>query len=585
MICRRWSRRLAPRIHFVHLRNVRRDSEEVPCSFFEDEHLAGQADMVAVIAALLAEEKRRRAEGRSDAEIPMRPDHGQEILDDLKRGAQPGYPAIGRLKGLAELRGVMTALGHPSARPLMPRLMRTTGLPAGVRIPGHDRRAAAGIVHLGVGAFHKAHQAVYTDDAMAQSGGDWMIDGVSLRSSDVADALNPQKGLYTLITRGREGVSARIVGSIRRVLVAPRRSGAGAGGARQAGHAYRQPDDHRERVRPRPEDGRARPQASGDRRRSRRPQQQSEAPSASSSPRCTCVRRFSLPPFTLLSCDNLPSNGKVLRRLVLEFAAERDPEMVSFIEDEVSFPSTMVDRITPASTEQTLADAERLTGRTDLAAVETEPFSQWIIEDDFVAGRPDWEAGGALFVGRRRALREDEAPDAQRRPFDARLCRLHRRAPLRARLHGRPGSRIAGPAPHERGGAHAGSGAGHRSRPICRRPRSTRFANPAIAHETWQIAMDGTQKLPQRLIEPATIALEQGLPLEPYAFAVAAWMRYALGVKENGEKYALRDPRAGRDRRADRRVSAPPARSSTGCSACPGYSPRNWRARTNGRAR
>jgi mannonate dehydratase len=105
---------LAPRIHFVHLRNVTRDSEEVPCSFFEDEHLAGQADMVAVIAALLTEEKRRRKEGRADVEIPMRPDHGQDILDDLKRGAQPGYPAIGRLKGLAELRGVMTALNHPT---------------------------------------------------------------------------------------------------------------------------------------------------------------------------------------------------------------------------------------------------------------------------------------------------------------------------------------------------------------------------------------------------------------------------------------------------------------------------------------
>jgi mannonate dehydratase len=105
---------LSPHIHFVHLRNVTRDSEEVPCSFFEDEHLNGQADMVAVIAALLAEEKRRRAEGRADAQIPMRPDHGQEILDDLKRGAQPGYPAIGRLKGLAELRGVMAALSHPT---------------------------------------------------------------------------------------------------------------------------------------------------------------------------------------------------------------------------------------------------------------------------------------------------------------------------------------------------------------------------------------------------------------------------------------------------------------------------------------
>ena len=109
------ARALADRIHFVHLRNVRRDTEEVPCSFFEDEHLAGQTDMVAVIAELLAEEKRRRAAGRKDAEIPMRPDHGQDILDDLKRGAQPGYPAIGRLKGLAELRGVMAALSHPVA--------------------------------------------------------------------------------------------------------------------------------------------------------------------------------------------------------------------------------------------------------------------------------------------------------------------------------------------------------------------------------------------------------------------------------------------------------------------------------------
>lgn len=106
-------RELAPRIHFVHLRNVSRDTEQVPCSFFEDEHLAGGTDMVAVVAALLTEERRRRETGRTDAEIPMRPDHGQDILDDLKRGAQPGYPAIGRLKGLAELRGVMAALSHP----------------------------------------------------------------------------------------------------------------------------------------------------------------------------------------------------------------------------------------------------------------------------------------------------------------------------------------------------------------------------------------------------------------------------------------------------------------------------------------
>jgi mannonate dehydratase len=105
--------RLGPRIHFVHLRNVSREAETVPCSFFEDEHLAGGTDMVAVVAALLKEEARRKQEGRVDCNIPFRPDHGQDILDDLMRGAQPGYPAIGRLKGLAEIRGIMRALEHP----------------------------------------------------------------------------------------------------------------------------------------------------------------------------------------------------------------------------------------------------------------------------------------------------------------------------------------------------------------------------------------------------------------------------------------------------------------------------------------
>ncbi len=105
--------RFASRIHFVHLRNVTRDTDSLPCSFFEDEHLEGGTDMVAVIAALLKEEQRRRDAGLADHRIPMRPDHGQEILDDLNRGAQPGYPAIGRLKGLAELRGIERALSHP----------------------------------------------------------------------------------------------------------------------------------------------------------------------------------------------------------------------------------------------------------------------------------------------------------------------------------------------------------------------------------------------------------------------------------------------------------------------------------------
>lgn len=104
--------RLGDRVHFLHLRNVKRESDALFGSFFEDEHLAGDTDMAALISAALDEEARRRAEGREDCSIPFRPDHGQDILDDLHRRAQPGYPSIGRLKGLAELRGVIAGLQH-----------------------------------------------------------------------------------------------------------------------------------------------------------------------------------------------------------------------------------------------------------------------------------------------------------------------------------------------------------------------------------------------------------------------------------------------------------------------------------------
>ena len=107
------ARRFAPRIHFAHLRNV---AKEADGSFEEAAHLAGDTDMVALVAALLTEERRRRDEGRTDAEIPFRPDHGHELLSDFDRDTHPGYPLIGRMRGLAELRGVVTALSHPGTR-------------------------------------------------------------------------------------------------------------------------------------------------------------------------------------------------------------------------------------------------------------------------------------------------------------------------------------------------------------------------------------------------------------------------------------------------------------------------------------
>jgi len=423
----------------------------------------------------------------------------------------------------------------------MTRLRSVEGLAAKIAVPRYDRGGSAGIVHIGVGAFHKAHQAVYTDDALARSGGPWMIDGVSLRSAAVADALNPQDGLYTLLTRGPERVTARIIGSIGRVLVAPRDPGSVIAALASADTRIVSLTITEKGYGLDPRTGgldRNHPAIAADLADRNNTQSALGFIVAALHLRMT----LSLPPFTVLSCDNLPSNGKVLRRLVLEFAALRDPAVVSFIDNEVSFPSTMVDRITPAATDQTLADAERLIGRADLAAVETEPFSQWIVEDDFVAGRPDWEAGGALFVG-------DVAPyeKMKLRMLNGAHSMLAYAGFIAGHAYVRDAMADGALASLARRHMEAAAGT---LDPVPGIDLSryaddlvSRFANPAIAHATYQIAMDGTQKLPQRLLEPATIALRKGLPLEAYAFAVAAWMRYVLGMKESGEKYALRDPR------------------------------------------
>jgi len=425
------------------------------------------------------------------------------------------------------------------------RLSAACHLSTGVAAPRYDRTRPSGIVHIGVGAFHKAHQAVYTDDALAQpgdaSGDDWMITGVSLRSADVAEALNPQDGLYTLLVRGPQGVSARVVGSIARVLVAPQDPAAvlealAAPSTRVVSLTITEKGYGID-----PATGgldRTHPSIAADLADPVHPQGAVgfivEA--------LRLRRERGLGGFTVLCCDNLPGNGRVVGRLVGEFAHERDAELARFIEAEVSFPSTMVDRITPASTERTFADVLELTGCEDRAAVETEPFSQWIVEDRFVAGRPHWEVGGALFV-------DDVAPYEKMKlrllngshsllayagflaghahvrdvMADADLVTLIDR-------HMRAAARTLSPVPGVDLDAYA-------------KDLRARFANPAIAHQTYQIAMDGTQKLPQRLLEPAAEAQAKDLPLDSYAFAVAAWMRYALGRKEDGEAYALRDPR------------------------------------------
>ncbi len=424
---------------------------------------------------------------------------------------------------------------------------------------------AGGTVHIGIGAFHRAHQAAFTDTALAAEGGDWRIRGVSLRSTDIADALNRQNGLYTLLERGRAGTSARVIASIERVIAGRRAPGAVL--AALADPATRivslTVTEKAYRIDRAIAGGKADPQSRagviGLRAQSLRRR-----------------RDAGVSPFTVLCCDNLPNNGGLVRARALEFTGSVDPNLRDWIAQTVAFPSTMVDRITPASTSQTIADAEKLTGLADLAAVETEPFCQWIIEENFTDGRPAWEAGGALFVEKVAPYEEMKlrmlngthsliayvgflsgcrcVRDAMGHPLLTQLVDRHLIAAA-ATLDPLDGIDFS----------------------VYGRALADRFANPAIAHETYQIAMDGTEKLPQRLLMPALHVLDSGRDVRPFAFAIAAWMRYCLGRTDSGEKYALRDPQEEKISAALRQTGGDPKAILDVLHALPGLFPKRLR--------
>lgn len=423
-----------------------------------------------------------------------------------------------------------------------PLLTNLDGLPVEVAVPAYDRSTLRlGIVHIGPGAFFRAHTAVYTDAAIALGGGDWGITAASLRSTDTVDALAAQNGLYTVLVRDTEGTAASVVGSVLSALAASREPEKLAALLANPQTRIVTLTVTEKAYGLDPLTGgldRSHPDVAADLAEPSRPRGVIGYLVEGLARR----RAANIAPFTPLCCDNLPSNGAILKRLVLDFAAERDAGLAEWIAANVPFPSTMVDRITPASTDTTLSDAERITGRRDLAAVETEPFSQWVIEDAFVSGRPDWDRAGALFVAdvapyEKMKLRmlngahsliaylgflagHEFVRDAMADPAFAALVRAHMRA----------AGKTLDPVPGIDLDVYADQ-------------LAARFANRAIAHRTYQIAMDGTQKLPQRLVEPAAILLERGENAGTYALAIAAWMRYGLGHDRNGKSYDLRDPR------------------------------------------
>jgi fructuronate reductase len=400
-----------------------------------------------------------------------------------------------------------------------------------------------GIVHLGPGAFFRAFNAVFTDNAMAQAGGDWGILAVSLRSRTARDQLDPQGGVFTSVTLDPDGQKPRVIGSIVRTLVAPEDPQAVVAAIAdpaikivsltitEKGYCTRSSSqvldfDH--------------PDIAHDILNPDRPLSAVGFIVAGLDAR----RRAGRAPFTVLSCDNLPSNGALARAIVLKFARQRDSELALWIAQTATFPATMVDRITPATTPEDIEKLAMQTGYYDAACVFHEGFRQWVIEDDFVDGRPAWDLAGAQFVEsveahetmKLRCLNGTHSTlaylgylagyetiaDTVSDPDFAALCDMLWREEIIPTLSQPNGEDLP---------AYCAS-------------LMQRYKNPAIQHRTWQIAMDGSQKLAQRLLGTIADILAQGRDPKGLILAVAGWMRYVGARDECDQPIDVRDPLA-----------------------------------------
>lgn len=396
-----------------------------------------------------------------------------------------------------------------------------------VQTGDYDRDTqSVGIVHFGIGAFHRAHQAWYTDAAMNAGERDWMITGVSLRSGSVADQLNPQDGMFTLTERSSRGRTTRVIGSVREVLIAG--DGQDAIVARIAS-----PDCHvisftvTEKGYCRTTDG----------------DLDFEAAAAGFYPIVTDAlhrrRAAGLGGLTLLSCDNLSGNGRVLSRLFGEWLEYSAPDLAGWFAAECRTPNSMVDRIVPATTPADLTTLIAQLGLRDEGAVFTEEFSQWVVEDNFAGPRPHWEDYGAQVVA-------DVAPYES-----AKLRMLNGAHSLLAYCGLQAGhtfvhEAVADPSlraltlrlMRDEAAPTIATSAGQ-DLVAYADALLARFANPDINHRLVQIAMDGSQKLPQRWLETLAANQRDGQACPAILQGLAAWICHLRGA--NG---AVDDPLA-----------------------------------------
>ncbi len=399
----------------------------------------------------------------------------------------------------------------------------------------------AGILHLGIGAFHRAHQAVYVQAALEASPGDWGIIGVSFRSPTIRDLLASQNQYYSVITLSSQDQKASLISVLKDVLFAKENPAA----------VVQAIADPRIRIITLTitEKGYHQDPATG--------KLQVEDPEIIQdlnieNPAQTALgyivrglderRRNCDKPITLLSCDNLPENGHTLLRLIQDFCERAAPDLLPWIEGKVSCPCTMVDGIVPAATQNSLKQAEQLLGVRDEAAVTCEAFRQWVIEDNFAAEHPDWKAAGVELV-------------ADVRPYEEMKLRLLNGCHSALAYLGYLGGyqTIAEVMSNHAYKAFSRRLICEEAGPSFNLPEGyileeqaqlliSRFSNPGLAHRTWQICMDGSQKLPQRLLNSLYSQLERNRPMPCTLLAVAAWIMYVSGTDEHGGMIDVSDP-------------------------------------------
>ena len=420
-----------------------------------------------------------------------------------------------------------------------------SGLPADVASPAYDRAAVkTGVVHLGIGAFHRAHQAVVFDDALASGDLRWGVLGASLRSPGVRDQLNPQDGLYTLVVRDGADEHLRVIGAGRGVLVGPENPAALVAAMTGAEVHIVTLTVTEKGYRLDPATGDLLlddPEVAADLADIGAPRTAPGFIVAALRAR----KASGLKPFTVISCDNLPHNGKRIRAGVLAMARRIDPALAAWIEAEGAFPQTMIDRIVPATIPDDIARLTARLGVEDQGMVKAEPFTQWVIEDWFAGERPDFAAFGVQLT------------DAVEPWEDAKLRLLNGSHSAIAYLGALSGYEHVHEAVAVPALAAYVENLWDEAQTTLNPPPGldvaayraelmARFSNPALMHRTRQIAMDGSQKLPQRLLAGMAERLAAGQGVEAMALGVAAWMRWQEGLTESGEPVVVDDPLAAR---------------------------------------